>query len=270
MMKKAVALLLVTLMVFSLAACGSKESAKDEDGATTTATAKDKPSTPILDNNDLGSVIDKHDPTSPVKGSQLDKLLNAFWKIKYFNRDRYSEYDYTKLISSEVDANGVEIKRVYANKSVIYNPEDNTLIIGSVDGEGSGSVVKFNEYGLPTGMYPPGSDTAYEAYEYDDEGRLIARQMWPNDYTYEYSADGKTVYEKVDGCVLRVYESDENGSLVSVISYSKEGDFIDKVYVDTDEEGRFLKVYLIYNSGEISVTYEHVYDEKGNLLKTIQ
>lgn len=246
-MKKILALLLVALLVTSLVACsktGKGDNSTDSSGKST--------------NGSNGEILaPKEDDT------KIEELLNSYWHYRYMGvEDRYAD-GYGALKSSETNEDGVVVKRFYTWRSVEYNPAENTLILRSLstDGteeEGSESIVKFNEKNQPLS----GGGT----FKYDENGNLIERKSGRITYTYEYSADKKTVTQYNNGNLRYVYKYDDNGYLIGLTMYDDNGDWSTGIVYENDDQGRRLKTYSADKNGNIGSTMEtRTYDEQGNL-----
>ncbi len=252
-MKKLLAILLTLALVLSLAACGggnSENYESDEAGENTN----------VSENSNVNeSIMFREDDT------MIEKLLNSYWKYNCFGDDRYAK-GFEKVITSETDANGVVVKRVYSGrygeKIVIYNPADNTLIIND-------SVFTFDESGKPIrGAFVNDNSYTTYSYTYDEAGYLIARSIPRYDYTYEYSSDRKTMKIFCEGELSEELEYDDNGILSLRTVYDRYGDWLTSITYVYDQDGRRFETYSVGKDGERDSRMEkREYDEKGNLIK---
>lgn len=269
-MKKLFALLLATLMVLSLAACGN--------GDTTSENTKKEE---IADNSQ-----------SKQKESVLEKLVNSYWEVEEIGQYKTGN---RKVLLSEKNDDGVEIKRVCKTRKegfvkpetlVLYNPEKNTISVISVDAGvyddyslEDETVIEFNQDNKPVkSVRQRKYFTETKTYNYDTNGRIIEiseEEISKDDdytnkinYTFEYLENGKilkTDYNIAPTAISCEYEFDDNGFVIRRTTDYGDGDLVEYFY-ENNEDGNMVKMYTKDSSGQIQVLKEYTYDEEGYVI----
>lgn len=265
-MKRLLALLLATLMVFSLVACGNG----DTKGGSNTEKSVEE----LVEDDD--STIGK---LTRIWCETIGKLSGL--KTYNYPEQNFYKYNYT----SEEKSEGEDIKRIYESENkrykftVEYNKAENTLTIlderpSTINGRRVGyneveigynantTVVQFNAENIlvsatKTDAEKPEYDFSYDQmiYTFDEKGNLIeavpkntnTNRIFGDSYKYNYEYDENNNLTKlIHGDDYNEYTYDENGN-ITVHSYS------------TDEYGETTK--------SRPVKYEKL--ENGNIKETV-
>lgn len=114
------------------------------------------------------------------------------------------------------------------------------------------------EYFLSESVYDDGDGTPQRAtYEYDEAGRLSAQTTGDEDY---YGMG--PLYERIE------FEYDDHGQLLRELIHDETGCYRVREYVNSyDAAGRLTKAES-FTDGELFETWQHSYDEQGNLTRT--
>lgn len=289
-MKRLLALLLATLMVFSLVACGNS----DTKGGSNTEKSVEE----IVKNNDstIGKLVrtwcETISITDQAKG-YANRAENNFYKFNY---------------TSEEKADGEDIKRVYESENkrykftVSYDKAENTLTIfderqstitGRIQGcnevemgyNASTTVVKFNAENIlvsatKTDAEKPEYDFSYDQmiYTFDEKGNLIetvpkntnTNSIFGDSYKYKYEYDeNNNLIKLIHDDDYTEYTYDENGN-ITIYSYTTDeyGERMEKSPFKCEKlENGNIKITQFDNEDKDRVIRWEIYDHYGNSIE---